>query len=223
MRQGLVIFDCDGVLVDSEPVANRVLAAMVTELGLPMTTEDSMRTFMGRTIAACVEMIEERLGRRPPDDFAAELERRTFECFERGLRPIAGIEAAIDAVTADGSEICVASSGSLAKMERTLGLTGLLERFRGRLFSATNVERSKPHPDIFLHASSEMGFPPRRCVVVEDSVLGVEGAVSAGMSVLGYARDTLPDALAGGGASVFMQMSELPDLVRRALAERRVA
>lgn len=223
MIRGLVVFDCDGVLVDSEPVANAVLAEMVTELGLPMTTQESMRVFMGRTLTACVEILAERLGRRPPEDFIPELERRVLEAFERDLSPVEGIEAALDAVASMRLATCVASNGSVAKMERTLGRTGLLPRFEGRLFSSREVARGKPHPDVFLHAARSMGAPPRACVVVEDSVLGVEGAVAAEMTVLGFARDTIPDALRGAGARVFEDMSELPQLIRETFAAKRVA
>jgi HAD superfamily hydrolase (TIGR01509 family) len=220
MIEPLVIFDCDGVLVDSEPISNRTLAAMVTEQGLPMSTEESMRTFMGRTLSACMEILAQELGRPVPDGFLAELQRRTYEALGRDLEAVPGVEAALDALVDQNTRVCVASSGSLEKMRFTLGRTGLLGRFEGRLFSATEVEHGKPHPDVFLHAAREMGALPTDCIVVEDSVLGVEGGCAAKMRVLGFARDTCPAALAGAGARVFDDMAQLPGLIHDAFVDR---
>jgi HAD superfamily hydrolase (TIGR01509 family) len=212
----LLLFDCDGVLVDSEPVSSRIMAELLSECGLPTTNEESVRRYRGRTEAACIALASEDLGRPLPEDFLARFESDLYEEFERTLQPIPGVADAIEAIAARGLATCVASSGSVPKMQLTLGLTGLLAHFDGRLFSATDVARSKPHPDVFLHAAEAMGASPAHCCVVEDSPLGVEAAVAAGMRVLGFARDSDPDTLSGAGARVFYDMAELPELVDEA-------
>jgi HAD superfamily hydrolase (TIGR01509 family) len=205
----LVILDSDGVLVDSEPLSNRELAAMLTELGLPTSAEESMATFMGRSWPACAELIEERLGRALPEDFADTYHERLYAAIEKELRPVAGVVDVLDSLE---HRTCVASSGSHEKLRRTLGRTGLLGRFEGRIFSANEVANGKPAPDLFLHAAAAMGFAPRDCVVVEDSPLGIEAAHAAGMKALGFAARTPPERLAGADA-VFADMGELPRLL----------
>lgn len=208
----LVIFDCDGVLVDSEPIANRVFVQMLNEIGLEATIEEMYAEFLGRSMAYCVQVVEQRLGHPVPTDFVARLQERTFAAFESdGLRATSGIEAALDAIDAP---VCVASSGEIEKMRFTLGLTGLLPRFDGKLFSATQVAHSKPAPDIYLFAASQMGVEPARCVVVEDSPAGAQAGLAAGMTVLGYAAHTAPDALRRVGVQrTFADMRDLPDLI----------
>lgn len=212
-RLDLVIFDCDGVLVDSEPISNRILAELLTESGLPTTTEDSYRTYRGRTYPACVAIAEEQLGRSLPGDFLERFNARLYEACERELRPIEGVDAAIGQIVALGLRVCVASSGSLEKMDRTLALTDLRHHFGADVYSATEVPRSKPHPDIFLHAAERMGVPPGRCCVVEDSPLGVEAGLAAGMPVLGFADGGEGAILEEAGARIFRAMAELPGLV----------
>jgi HAD superfamily hydrolase (TIGR01509 family) len=207
---GLVILDCDGVLVDSEPTANRVFAAALNELGLAIGYEEVCREFVGLTMERCVEILEARLGRPVPDGFVAELERRTFDAFREELEPVRGVEQALDAIDVP---VCVASSGEPHKMRFTLGLTGLLPRFDGRLFSALEVGRGKPFPDLFLHAARSMGVPAERTAVVEDSVPGVQAARAAGMRVFGYAERTEGARLAEAGAVVFDEMRRLPGLI----------
>lgn len=204
-----VIFDCDGVLVDSEPISNRVLAEALTGIGLPMTAEESTTTFMGRSWASLVEIVEGRLGRAVPADLRARYLDRIFAAFERELQPVPGIAAALDRIALPW---CVASSSSHEKMRFTLGHTGLLERFEGRLFSATEVTQGKPAPDLFLHAAARMGWAPEQCAVVEDSAPGVQAALAAGMTALAYAGRTDPALLAG--ARVFTRMAELPALLQ---------
>jgi HAD superfamily hydrolase (TIGR01509 family) len=204
----LVIFDCDGVLVDSEPISNRILAEHLTAIGLPTTTEESIRDYMGRSWAACAALIEERLGRPLPDGFADAYHGELYAALRRELRPVAGIEAALDAIDAP---TCVASSGAHEKIRTSLGATGLLERFEGRIFSATDVEHGKPAPDLFLHAAAALGHEPADCVVVEDAPAGVAAGRAAGMIVLGYAALTPPAGL--DGATVFGSMAELPALI----------
>jgi HAD superfamily hydrolase (TIGR01509 family) len=209
----LVIFDCDGVLVDSEPLSNAALAAVLTAHGLPMTPEQATAAFMGRSWASCEARIAELLGGPVPDGLQAEYEAARDAAFRDGLRAVPGVEAAIDAVEAAGAATCVASSGDHAKMAFTLGMTGLRERFAGRTFSAVDVARGKPAPDLFLHAAAAMGAAPADCTVVEDSPVGVRAARAAGMRVLGFAGRTAASALADADA-VFGSMDELPGAVR---------
>jgi HAD superfamily hydrolase (TIGR01509 family) len=208
----LVIFDCDGVLVDSERLANTVLAGLLTEIGLPTSVPESIDRYMGRSMPACVERIEAALGHPVPRDFLDTYYERVFSAFELSLRVVPGIVGALDAL--DGAvSVCVASSGSHERIRRSLGLTGLLPRFEGRIFSADDVDRPKPWPDLFLHAAAGMGAVAGRCVVVEDSPAGVRAAVAARMPVLGYADLTPGAVLADAGATVFSDMAALPALL----------
>lgn len=208
----LVIFDCDGVLVDTEPVATRVLVAMLAEVGIVMSEAECLRTFVGRSAAGSLAIIEERLGRPVPVGFHDDWHALLFGEFRRGVQPIAGVVAALDAITLP---TCVASSGSHERMRLTLGASGLLSRFEGRLFSATEVARGKPFPDVFLHAARVMSATPARSAVVEDSPAGVAAGVTAGMTVFAYTgrAHSDPDELARAGAVPFARMLELPALL----------
>ncbi len=212
MSFDLIIFDCDGVLVDSEPIANRVFTRSLNELGLDWSYTEVCDRFIGLSMSRCLELIEQALGHAVPEGFLDELQRRTFEAFHgERLKAVPGVTEAIDALT---TPFCVASSGELEKMRATLGMTGLLARFEGRMFSAEQVERGKPAPDLFLFAAASCGAEPDRCAVVEDSVPGVRAAVAARMTVFGYAGRAKREELAAHGASVFDSMAELPDRIR---------
>ena len=191
-------------------MANRLFAEALDELGLVTSYEEVCRDFIGLTMMRCVEIVERRLGRAVPDDFVERLQRRTFEAFRCELRAVRGVADALKRIEA---QVCVASSGEHEKMRLTLGLTGLLPRFEGRLFSASEVERGKPHPDLFLHAAERMAVPPDRCAVVEDSLPGVLAARAAGMSVYGYAERSDAERLRSAGAIVFDDMARLPGLL----------
>ncbi len=206
----LAIFDCDGVLVNSEPISNRILARELTAIGLPTSSDDAMRDYMGRSWAACMAIVEERLGHEPPEGFADGYHAALYEAFERELEPVPGIAAALESIDLPS---CVASSGAHERIRRALGVTGLLERFEGRILSADDVQHGKPAPDLFLHAAARMGVEPARCVVVEDSPSGVRAGRAAGMTVLGYAGRTPAERLAAEGARTFTAMAELPRLV----------
>jgi HAD superfamily hydrolase (TIGR01509 family) len=213
VRYDLVIFDNDGVLVDSEPISNRMLAEYLTELGHPTTYEDSIRDFMGSAMHRVHDLIVERTGRRLPADFDETFHRRVFEAFRRELKPVPGVAAVLEKLEAEGIPYCVASSGSHERIRVGLGTTGLYERFtEERIFSSQDVGRGKPAPDLFLHAARVMGFAPERCAVVEDSPLGVEAAVAAGMDVYGFTAMTPPGKLAGARA-LFADMAELPGVL----------
>ncbi len=214
MEPQLVIFDCDGVLVDSEPVANRVFTEMLAGLGLTTDYAQACREFVGLSMARCLAILEQRLGRKLPAGFEAELQARTFRAFREKLDAVPGVAEALDRLSVP---FCVASSGEHEKMRLTLGLTGLLPRFEGRMFSATEVEKGKPHPDLFLHAAAGMGASPEFCAVVEDSLPGVQAGRAAGMTVYGYSPGADGAALASTGAILFREMAELPDLICRGL------
>ena len=214
MSYELVIFDCDGVLVDSELISNRILGEQLTALGIPTTTEQSMERYMGGSLAAVLADVERALGGPPPASLVPEYRAATYAAFERELVAVEGIEAALDALGA--TPTCVASSGEHDKLRRTLGRTGLLPRFEGRIFSASEVARGKPAPDLFLHAATRMGADPARCAVVEDAPVGVRAALAAGMAVFGYAGRTEPGRLAQDGVTVFRSMRELPGLLTSA-------
>jgi HAD superfamily hydrolase (TIGR01509 family) len=209
-RFELVIFDCDGVLVNSEPIANRVLAESLTEIGLPTTTEDSLATYKSRSWSQCVALIEGKLGRPLPQGFEARYYRRALDTYERELDAVPGIHQALARIPA---LTCVASNGRHTTMKVTLTKVGLFERFAGRIFSSMDVPRPKPFPDLYLHAASTLGVAPVRCAVIEDSPSGVTAATTAGMTVFGYAGLELPGPLAAAGASVFRDMKDLPALL----------
>ena len=211
MAYDLVIFDCDGVLVDSEPLSNRILAERLTAIGLPTTTEESIRDYMGRSWKTDQEIIERRLGRPLPEGWVDEYHAAVIAAFELELQPVAGIAAALDAIEAPW---CVASSSAHPRIRAALAATGLLARFEGRIFSATDVEHGKPAPDLFLHAAARMGAEPAACAVVEDSRYGVEAARAAGMLAFGYTGGlTPPERLAGPRTVLFDDMRRLPDLL----------
>jgi HAD superfamily hydrolase (TIGR01509 family) len=208
----LVIFDCDGVLVDSERIAVRVDAVVLERLGWVLTEEEIIDRFVGRSEAYMVGEIETAIGRPLPAGWDAEFAPLYRAALEAELTPVDGITEALDAIAAP---TCVASSSTHERLRFTLGLTGLLDRFDGRIFSATDVANGKPAPDLFLHAAATLGVEPARCAVVEDSRYGVEAARAAGMRAFGYAGGVTSAArLEGPGTVIFGDMRELPDLLR---------
>jgi HAD superfamily hydrolase (TIGR01509 family) len=207
----LVIFDCDGVLVDSERLAVRVEAALLGELGWPLSQAEVIERFMGRSQAFMLQAIQERLAGDLPDGWQDLLDRRYRAAFEAELTPVDGVVEALDRIAIP---TCVASGGSHEMLRHTLGLTGLYERFRGRIFSATEVAEGKPAPDLFLHAAARLGAEPAACAVVEDSRYGVQAARAAGMRAFGYTGGlTPPERLAGPRTVLFDDMRRLPDLL----------
>ena len=211
----LVIFDCDGVLVDSEPLANTCFSRALQREGLDWTVEETMRRLMGRSMKSCVEIVERELGRALPGEFVDRLQADTMQAFrDAPLKTIPGVVEAIDAIEAAGIATCVASSGGLDKMRVTLGIAGLWGRFEGRIFSSSQVPRGKPFPDLFLHAAIEMNEQPFDCTVVEDSLPGVQAARAAGMRALAYVGAAHSDAAAlqAAGGRTFDSMPSLPML-----------
>jgi HAD superfamily hydrolase (TIGR01509 family) len=207
----LVIFDCDGVLVDSEPISNAVLAASLTTAGLPTSAQEAVREYKGMLLSDVRTRAEQLLGRPLPDGLLDDFERDRERAFRESLQVIPGAREMVQAVQAAGIGACVASQGKLEKTEQTLTLAGLRDLFADRaLFSAYQVARGKPHPDLFLHAAATMGAAPERCAVVEDTVIGVTAAVAAGMHVIGYAGDEDPANLEAAGAQPVRSLAEVP-------------
>ena len=206
----LLILDNDGVLVDSEPIANRILAALLTEYGEPITYEEAVARYMGTSLAHVREVVEAKLQRALPADFERRYHDELFARLRSELTSVPGVEAALDAIDLP---TCVASSGTHERIELTLKTVGLYDRFAGRIFSAQDVERGKPFPDLFLHAAERMGTEPADSIVVEDSPYGVEAAKAAGMAVVGYAGLTPASRLAGADR-VITTMADLPAAIR---------
>ncbi|CAM5520067.1 HAD family hydrolase [Streptomyces xanthochromogenes] len=213
MRYDLIIFDNDGVLVDSEPISNTILSGYLTELGHATSYEDSLRDYMGAAIHRVHDLIQERTGQALPADFDETLHARIFAAFERELQPVAGVTDVLGKLVADGVPYCVASSGTHERIRVGHLRTGLDEWFEDEwVFSSEDVGRGKPAPDLFLHAAERMGVPPERCVVVEDSPLGVEAARAAGMDVYAFTAMTPAERLPGANG-YFGDMGQLLGLL----------
>ncbi|WP_049823686.1 HAD family hydrolase [Bradyrhizobium sp. WSM2254] len=209
----LVIFDSDGVLVDSEIIALTVLVRTASEEGVAISLEDAIRSFRGLKMTECVREIERRLGRSVRDTFVADVRRATALAFDAELKPVEGIHAALAEIAVP---VCVASNGPMPKLTHALGLTKLLGHFEGRIFSAYEVGSWKPDPGLFLHAAQTLGAHPSRCVVVEDSLSGIHAAKAAGMRVLGFTGGDpeIERELAAVCGDLFDRMSHLPALLR---------
>jgi HAD superfamily hydrolase (TIGR01509 family) len=208
----LVIFDCDGVLVDSERIAVPIDRAVLAEVGWPMSETEVVERFLGRTDQAMADAVADHIGRPLPEGWIEEYQRRYREAFKTRLAAVDGVMEALDQIDVP---TCVASSGTPENIRYRLILTGLYPRFDGRIFSAVEVPMGKPAPDLFLHAAKRMGALPSRCAVVEDSRFGVEAARAAGMRAFGYAGGLTPAArLEGSGTVVFGDMRDLPRLLR---------
>ena len=215
----LVIFDCDGVLVDSEPIAVRTDLVVLARVGLQMSEAEVIERFLGRSPAVMTAAIEEHLGHVLPEDCHEDFERLYTDAFERELVAVEGVQDALDRISLP---TCVASSSEPDDLRRKLELTGLYERFAGNIFSAGEVVNGKPAPDLFLHAAARMGVIPARCVVVEDSRYGVQAARAAEMDVLAYAGGLTPaQSLVGARTTVFDDMDELPELIEQVDRIRR--
>jgi HAD superfamily hydrolase (TIGR01509 family) len=183
MNPELIIFDCDGVLVDSEPISNKVLAQLLTEIGLPTSYEQSLKDFLGRSWPDIITIIETRFGKKPPDNLHCIYMNQMFAEFKIHLKPVKGIIKAISQISC---QTCVASSGPHEKIKMTLSITNLYDEFKGRIFSAADVANGKPAPDLFLHAADKMSVDPLNTIVIEDSSAGIEAAIKANMKVLAY-------------------------------------
>ena len=212
MTYDLVIFDCDGVLVDSEPIANRVDAEQLASIGLKLSPEEIMRKLLGRTKEGVILLAAEMLGRDLPEGFVERWDAALMEALGNEVRAIEGVAEAIRALRIP---FCAASNSTPGRLRLSLRTSGLLPLFEGRMFSAEEVAHPKPAPDLFLHAAKTLGAEPSRCVVIEDTPTGARAATAAGMTVLGYAGAAHADraALAREGARVFDDMTELAGLL----------
>jgi len=210
----LVIFDCDGVLVDSEVISNDVLARSLTAHGLPTTLAEARQSYQGLLLTEVVTKTEAKLGRRLPHGWLEGYESERADVFRRELKPIDGAAEAVESIKRAGVAVCVASQGKLGKTRLSLELTGLDRLFPADTrFSAELVARGKPYPDLFLLAASAMSAEPARCVVVEDSPSGVTAAVAAGMRAIGYSADCDEGAMRSAGAATIRSLNQLPGLL----------
>lgn len=218
----LIIFDCDGVLVDSEPILNRIFAETLTEAGFKITYEEVSQKFVGKSFATCLEIISKTYGRPIPPNWIERCKEREISALQRELQPTPGIVATLEQIALPR---CVASNSSHRHIQLVLQLTGLLHQVEGKTYSSHDVDRPKPFPDVYLYAARQMGKAPENCVVIEDSVPGVQAGFAAGMTVFGYAqrrKNSLEgkiashhDALIVAGAKVvFEDMPQLPHLLR---------
>ncbi|MGC4043180.1 MAG: HAD family hydrolase [Armatimonas sp.] len=212
MEYRQILFDCDGVLVDSERLTNTVFAEMLGELGLVFTLEDMFGQFVGNSTATCMALIEEKLGRPVPGGFLADYKQRCKIVLERELKPVSGVRNVLERLSVPYG---VASSGDHEKIRLTLGITKLLPFFEGRIFSVTDVAHPKPAPDVFLYAARTLGASPAETLVIEDTPIGVRAGVAAGMRVIGYAELMSTQRLTEAGAlTCVYSMDQLGQLLR---------
>ena len=205
----LIIFDCDGVLVDSERIANAVFAKVLEqECGLQFSLEQMFDRFVGRSQVQCMQIVEDLTGKPPPSGLWHRYKQEINQELENKVEAVNGIESVLQNIDLP---YCVASSGSHDKMKITLGRTGLEKYFNANIFSSSEVAHGKPYPDIYVHAAESMGVAePARCLVIEDSPVGVQGAIAAGMTVFGYAELMKADKLRAAGAHLtFDRMGNL--------------
>ncbi len=206
----MVIFDCDGVLVDSEAIGNRALAETLTACGLPTTPQQALEACKGRILKDVVAIMEERNGGPLPDGWIDDFEALRALYFKEELTEIPGARQLVKAVKAAGIDVAVGTQGKPEKVALTLGLTGLDELFDpDAIFTAYEVPRGKPHPDLYLHAAERRGKDPARCAVVEDTAIGVTAAAAAGMDVYGYASETPAAEIVAAGGRPFFDFAEV--------------
>lgn len=219
MRFEAVLFDCDGVLVDSEPITNGVLRDMLEESGWKLSSAECMRLFIGKAVKDQSAVIEANTGQPLTEEWLFEFRGRRNEALVEGLLPIRGaVEAVAQIHKLYEGRIACASGADRFKVELQLEKCGLMPSFNGRIFSGHEMPRSKPAPDVYLAAAAALGIDPKRCAVVEDTVTGVTAGVAAGATVFGYsppeAGHDAPEALRAAGASrIFIDMAELPALM----------
>jgi HAD superfamily hydrolase (TIGR01509 family) len=206
-----IIFDCDGVLVDSEAISAEVFVALTRPLGLVINEKQAVEIFAGQSLNWCFSYIEDKINSRLPADFERTYRQHTFSAFQSKLKPIEGIYSLLERIQIP---YCVASSGPIRKIQLNLKITGLLSNFEDRIFSCYEINSWKPEPDIFLYAAKTMGYQPKDCIVVEDSVAGVQAAKAGGFKVFGYANSLKrKKQLENEGAVVFQDMNLLDQLI----------
>ncbi|MBO93205.1 MAG: HAD family hydrolase [Nisaea sp.] len=211
MKWDLIIFDCDGVLVDSEAIGNKFIAEALTELGIQTSADEALAEFLGGKLTQIKLAVERRLDRNLPDDWVDKIYEKQFAEFRKSLKPINGIEAVLQELEKNAVLMCVGSNGPVNKMDVSLSVTGLASYFNGRIFSADHVGVPKPAPDLYLYCAKQLNCLPQRCLVVEDSPRGATAGVSAGMTVFGYAGTGNNNDLQKAGCSKVS--SEINDLL----------
>ncbi|MBD3666287.1 HAD family hydrolase [Sulfitobacter aestuariivivens] len=209
-----VLFDCDGVLVDSEPITNRLIRDELASYGLHMRLDQVIDMFVGGTMKGVMTRARE-MGAALPDDWLDQIYARMFQALGEGCTVIPGVPEMLDRLDAAGIGYAVGSNGPMAKMEVTLGRCDLWQRFEGRVFSAHDCAEPKPAPDVYLKAAAAAGVDPADCVVIEDSASGARAGKAAGMRCFGYVAQTPPDRLRGICDQLFTDMANLPALLRR--------
>ena len=215
MGWDLIIFDCDGVLVDSEPIADRVFPEVLAAEGICISQEEVKEWFTGYSLKSCLETIHRHLGITAPEGIKEKYYSRLFNEFKKSLKLIPGIKEVLDSVP---YPICVASSGEHEKMQISLNIVGLLPKFKNRIFSATEVVNGKPAPDLFLYAAEKCNADPKHCAVIEDSTPGVKAGIAADMTVFAYinpSKSLFLDTFKKLGAITFNNMKDLPELLEK--------
>ncbi|TPG40922.1 HAD family hydrolase [Flavobacterium pectinovorum] len=206
MEVKCIIFDCDGVLVDTEKIGNGILLSMAAEHGFEMKLEDAYRDFNGRNLKECFLHIEDAIGKNLPENFENEYRQRSFEAFKTQVKPMEGIVSFLNKLKIP---YCVASSGPVDKIRLNLEVAGLLDKFENKIFSSYQINSWKPDPGIFLHAAKEMGFEVKDCIVIEDSKAGVIAGINGGFKVYGFANGYNNQDLEKEGAILFSDYEEL--------------
>lgn len=211
----LIIFDCDGVLVDTETQLNQQLVHHLAELGVTVDLKDCFELFVGKTMSAIQDYVGEQTGKRPGEDWVAHVREHDMAILQQGVDAIDGAREIVETLQRRKMPYCVASSGRIVKMTTTLTGAGLFDHFKDVLFSAEMVGKGKPAPDLFLYAAATMGHAPETCLVIEDSLPGVQAAVAAGMPVLGYAGNEYSDgaALQAAGATLIADLRGALDFI----------
>ncbi|MEO1033191.1 MAG: HAD family hydrolase [Bacteroidota bacterium] len=209
-RYKCVIFDCDGVLVDSEPLSNQVMVDLANALGANIDLDYAYQHFKGNSFQNCSDQISTLIGKEVPKDFESQYRERSFKKFKEEVRPIAGVKALLDELN---MSFCVASSGPENKIRLNLELTGLLPYFEGKIFSCYTIQKWKPDPAVFLWAAKTMGFDVKECLVIEDSPIGVNAALSGGFDVFGFTEHDYKGELQKNATKTFDRMIKLMELL----------
>lgn len=210
MKYKCIIFDCDGVLVDSESISAKVFREMVSELGCNLDFETVRQQITGTSMKENLKYFTDCVGHALPDNFESEFRRRSYEAFNTDLKPVKGIHSLLEKITVP---YCTASSGPQKKIKLNLTTTNLIDKFDGNIFSSYDIGSWKPEPGIYLYAAKEMGFKPKECAVIEDSLTGVKAAKAGGFDVFGYTQKGNEEPYEKLGATVFFDMSELCNLL----------
>jgi len=210
MKYKCIIFDCDGVLVDSEKISSKILVDMANALGANINMDYAEHNFTGKSLNSVFLKIENLTAKKLPDNHEKVYRDQSFAMFKEKLQPIKGIHKLLDEISVP---YCVASNGPVNKMVLNLSIANLLDKFENRMFSAYQIKRWKPDPELFLHAAREMGFAPNECVVIEDSIAGIKAACRGGFDVFGFANKLNSKEFEKEGATAFYEMESLLELL----------